>query len=761
MQNEMITQQDLDYLAQQSTGNVNMIIAGMTALMNDMDNKVSMMESQTWFQRMCRTITGKNRMTVEEIQQNREKINLYMSQAMKHMYEQQMLDREIVMSLGNQLNEIYQEHVQMKQMLGAFVSKLNEKIESIDNFHMLNTEIEQGIYSGCAPVVAGITILSLLDKRSIQDYRKMNILKNSMKEKGILRDDETPLQELMVSIVDIPQEKAGAIYMELNSIRGNYLANVFLSLMERYHFLPDMVRKMKDRKSIIAATMQGAQLDAGVLLSEQEIFDSLVESKLDLLEGLVPISEIYYDEKLNEAEQLYISGQYDDAFELFKTLAEKGVGRAMYFMGEYYEKGYGSVAEDRKRAGEWRLKGHECGDCLASANAVEMGIIDLDESDIAEIFGHVKELAEREDVIAQHELAFLYAGGLGCARDNENKVYWLRCASERGFMPSIKNLADICRENGDFEDACKWYRKAAEQGDAVAQNSMGNRYYNGEGVNQDYKEAVKWYKLSAEQGYDWAQDNLAGMFYNGKGVEQDYGEAAKWYRKAAEQGNPTSQNNIGNLYYSGKGAEKDFYEAVKWYRKAAEQGHMYAQTTLADCCYAGNGTMQDYTEAAKWYRKAAEQGYPYAQNQLGIRYWNGQGVEKSREKANEWFRKAAEQGHMYAQNNLGESYQKGDGVPRDYAEATKWFRKAAEQDYGQAAFNLANNYRYGDGIDEDWSEADKWYRKAAELGVRNAEKERNEMWNSRVVVSSPKSSGKKDWFGSLFGVTGAWGDVEE
>ena len=46
------------------------------------------------------------------------------------------------------------------------------------------------------------------------------------------------------------------------------------------------------------------------------------------------------------------------------------------------------------------------------------------------------------------------------------------------------------------------------QGNADAQNSLGDCYYNGIGVEQDYAEAVKWYRKSAEQGHLVAQDNL-------------------------------------------------------------------------------------------------------------------------------------------------------------------------------------------------------------------------------------------------------------
>ena len=197
MNAEIVTREDINYLTQQSANKLNMIIAGMTALMNDTDDKVDMLENQTWFQRMCRTISGKNKMTKQEIQRNHDKINMYMSQAMTELFEQQCIDREIIMSLGNQLNELYAEHLQLKKMLGAFVYKLNEKIESIDNFHMLNTEIEQGVYSEYSPIVAICKILSQIDNGCIQDHRKMNILQRSMVSQGILSDNQLQLGDLV------------------------------------------------------------------------------------------------------------------------------------------------------------------------------------------------------------------------------------------------------------------------------------------------------------------------------------------------------------------------------------------------------------------------------------------------------------------------------------------------------------------------------------------------------------------------------------
>ncbi|MBQ1931964.1 MAG: sel1 repeat family protein, partial [Muribaculaceae bacterium] len=84
----------------------------------------------------------------------------------------------------------------------------------------------------------------------------------------------------------------------------------------------------------------------------------------------------------------------------------------------------------------------------------------------------------------------------------------------------------------------------------------------------------------AEQGNAWAQNNLGDCYYNGRGVDQNYDEAVKWYRKAAKQGNAPAQYNLGYCYYNGHGVDKNYDEAVNWYRKAAEQGYNLAKSAL-------------------------------------------------------------------------------------------------------------------------------------------------------------------------------------
>ena len=49
----------------------------------------------------------------------------------------------------------------------------------------------------------------------------------------------------------------------------------------------------------------------------------------------------------------------------------------------------------------------------------------------------------------------------------------------------------------DYAEAVKWYRKAAERGDALAQNNLGFMYDYGQGVPEDDLLAHIWYNLAA------------------------------------------------------------------------------------------------------------------------------------------------------------------------------------------------------------------------------------------------------------------------
>lgn len=107
---------------------------------------------------------------------------------------------------------------------------------------------------------------------------------------------------------------------------------------------------------------------------------------------------------------------------------------------------------------------------------------------------------------------------------------------------------------------------------------MGFKYEYGDGVQQNYAEAAKWYRKAAEQGDAEAQLNLGNAYFTGQGVKQDAAEAAKWYRKAADQGDPIAQNNLGICYEE----SSNYPQAMYWYKKAADKGYKDARDFYND-----------------------------------------------------------------------------------------------------------------------------------------------------------------------------------
>jgi TPR repeat protein len=61
-------------------------------------------------------------------------------------------------------------------------------------------------------------------------------------------------------------------------------------------------------------------------------------------------------------------------------------------------------------------------------------------------------------------------------------------------------------------------------------------YGKGLGVRRNFAEAESWYRKAAEQGNAMAQANLGLMYFNRQSTGQDAAEAESWLRKSAEQG---------------------------------------------------------------------------------------------------------------------------------------------------------------------------------------------------------------------------------
>ena len=154
-------------------------------------------------------------------------------------------------------------------------------------------------------------------------------------------------------------------------------------------------------------------------------------------------------------------------------------------------------------------------------------------------------------------------------------MLWLEKAAQQGYAPAQTSIGNILWERANSVDeewqARAWLLKAAEQGDAYAQYLLARTY-----INVSSSEAVEWYNKSAEQGFAPSQLGL-GLSYWGT----DYDKAVQWLQIASEHGMARAKTYLGYAYADGLGGlPKDDNSAVRLWREAAAQNEPRAEEAL-------------------------------------------------------------------------------------------------------------------------------------------------------------------------------------
>jgi hypothetical protein len=165
------------------------------------------------------------------------------------------------------------------------------------------------------------------------------------------------------------------------------------------------------------------------------------------------------------------------------------------------------------------------------------------------------------------------------------------------------------------------FRKAADQGNPIAQTYLGYLYYMGHGVAQNDQIAAEWYRRAGEQGFADAQLRLALMLLHGRQLliagrsqEQDPEEGEEWLRRAAESGHFVALDILADEVRIGRKPE-DLLQAATYYRGAAEQNDRYAINAL---CGLGREIAPPPDDTAHWCALAAKQ--PVNQSFFGSVY---------------------------------------------------------------------------------------------------------------------------------------------
>lgn len=157
--------------------------------------------------------------------------------------------------------------------------------------------------------------------------------------------------------------------------------------------------------------------------------------------------------------------------------------------------------------------------------------------------------------------------------------------AEAGDVKAQVQLGAAYLASRKYDEAAKWFSKAADQGDAGGQTALGDMYRQGlagkHTPEENTAEAVRLFTLAARQNYGPGQAALGTAYFTGYGVAKDLTEAVRLMRAAAEQGVAGAQFVLGSLYEQGNGVPANTREAVKWYRMAAAKNSPQALNNLA------------------------------------------------------------------------------------------------------------------------------------------------------------------------------------
>ena len=458
------------------------------------------------------------------------------------------------------------------------------------------------------------------------------------------------------------------------------------------------------------------------LSSEAVDEDTVVVTQKSLILGLETDDE--GNEKIVEHELEITSFESRQEFEQVRKDAERGDIEAQYRMGEFHRKGLG-VERDFEKAVEWFRKAADGGhpdaiiDLGIYNNELEVG----DLKDYPEAVAWIRKSAERGNVNSQYLLGVCHYRGDVVDQDDIESLHWFRKAAEQGsvraqFALGLSYLKMCANQQQGLAESTKWFRLSAERGFEPARSILKLLHADEPDDGGAPEDAAESLRRAAELGDAEAQYELGERYFNGDGVERDYVEAVKWFRKAADQGDSNAMRRLGDCYMEGKGVEKDPDTALDWSRRAVERARDRARAALdalnsvfeeemgkdseeSPVFFPGVGEESDAVEPAD----RLPEGGGESDSEPGDPNVREDDQKSAAEDDVESLRKAAEQGDAAAQSNLGCCYSDGRGVEQDYEEAAKWFRKAAEQGDATAQSYLGYCYENGKGVEQNYEDA--------------------------------------------------------
>ena len=337
---------------------------------------------------------------------------------------------------------------------------------------------------------------------------------------------------------------------------------------------------------------------------------------------------------------------------------------------------------------------------------------------------------------ALYVFAQCYHEGKYLDKDDEKAYYCLQKSIMSEAMPDSMNLmGDFFRDGigteKNYEIAAKHYQWAADNGNTSAMLSLSNLYEEGLGVEKNEElavefknrwwEAIQWNiygimpldyaKEQAKEGNEEAMYQLGQRYQNGNGVDQNIEIASDWWHKAATKGHVPACHDLGIYYVFTK---HDLEKGLKWLSKSASADYVLSYRALGDIYLNGWGVESDVEKGIAYLTKAAEKDHEDTQLRLASVYHNGEHVDKDFSKAKYWFEKYLSHGSAEANYRMGRCLFEGDMYEQNYPQALEYFAKAVKEGCHDASPYYINMLWFGNNVEKNQEIVLTTYKELAE-----------------------------------------------
>ncbi|MFM2141551.1 MAG: Localization factor PodJL [Verrucomicrobiota bacterium] len=150
-------------------------------------------------------------------------------------------------------------------------------------------------------------------------------------------------------------------------------------------------------------------------------------------------------------------------------------------------------------------------------------------------------------------------------------------------------------------------KNRAQNGEAKAQIELAIRLRDGKGVTKNDADAMQWAHKAADAGNADAQDFVGFAYLRGAVVKRNTALAIAYFKEAADE-SAQAAFNLGQCYFGAQGTEQDCAKALEYWEKAASKGHGRAAAAAAMAFHAGEGIRRDAKKARQLAERAAELG---------------------------------------------------------------------------------------------------------------------------------------------------------